>query len=286
LTDHIQEQTMTADKAQELILKINETIAALRAETDAAKQSATFKAWLDTLSRFHHYSFGNCLLIAMQAPDATRVSGFNTWKALGRFVKKGEKAIRILAPMVRKTETDNSAEPVSKVFGYRTVSVFSYEQTEGPELPTLNCNATEGGDSLLPVLEQTAANLNIRLVYEAIEGAAEGYSKGGLIKIEESLETPARCGVILHEIAHELLHRTPAREGTTRQQRELEAEAVSYAVLAHYGIHANSSFYLATYEVTSEMLTASIHTIGNTAKRLIQLIDEDTEDEESVEQAA
>ena len=69
-----------------------------------------------------------------------------------------------------------------------------------------------------------------------IAGNAEGYSKGGLIEIEETLDTPARCGVIAHEIGHELMHRTN-REGTTRQQRELEAESVSYAVLAHFGIH-------------------------------------------------
>jgi hypothetical protein len=51
----------------------------------------------------------------------------------------------------------------------------------------------------------------------SIAGNAEGYSKGGLIEIEEKLDTPARCGGIAHEIGHELMHRTN-REGTTRQQ--------------------------------------------------------------------
>ncbi len=63
------------------------------------------------------------------------------------------------------------------------------------------------------------------------------------------------------------------REGTTRQQRELEAESVAYAVLAHFGMHSQSCFYLATYDVTPEMLTASLQTIGSAAKTIISLID-------------
>ena len=189
-------------------------------------------------------------------------------------MKKGETGIRILAPIIRKVdeEKNGTTEKVSRPFGFRTVSVFAQEQTDGQPLPELNTNAAEGGETLLPLLEKAAAQLNITLVYKAIAGSAEGYSKGGLIEIEETLDTPARCGVIAHEIGHELMHRTN-REGTTRQQRELEAESVSYAVLAHFGIHSESRFYLATYDVTAEMLTASLQTIGNAAKKIISLIE-------------
>jgi antirestriction protein ArdC len=265
---------MNNDKAQELTAKITESINALCAETDAAKQSATYRAWLSTLSRFHNYSFGNCLLIWTQAPDASRVAGFNTWKSLGRFVKKGQTGIRILAPLIRKVDEEKNGTPerVSRPFGFRTVAVFDYAQTDGEPLPELNTNAIEGGEALLPLLEKAAAQLNITLVYKAIEGSADGLSKGGLIEIEETLDTPARCGVIAHELAHELLHKTN-REGTTRQQRELEAESVAYAVLAHFGMHPQSCFYLATYDVTPEMLTASLQTIGSAAKKIIGLID-------------
>jgi len=239
-----------------------------------AGHSDALTAYLNAMSRFHNYSFGNILEIARQKPDATRVAGFNTWKSLGRFVKKGETGIRILAPIVRKVdeEKNGTTEKVSRPFGFRTVSVFAQEQTDGQPLPELNTNATEGGETLLPLLEKAAAQLNITLVYKAIAGSAEGYSKGGLIEIEETLDTPARCGVIAHEIGHELMHRTN-REGTTRQQRELEAESVSYAVLAHFGIHSESRFYLATYDVTAEMLTASLQAIGNAAKKIISLIE-------------
>ena len=141
---------------------------------------------------------------ASQAPEATRVAGFHTWKSLGRFVKKGQTGIRILAPLIRKVEEEENGttERISRPFGFKTVAVFDYAQTDGEPLPELNTNATEGGDALLPLLEKAAAQLKITLVYKAIEGSAEGLSKGGLIEIEETLDTPARCGVIAHELGH------------------------------------------------------------------------------------
>ena len=98
-----------------------------------------------------------------------------------------------------------------------------------------------------------------------------------MIEIEETLSTPARCGVIVHELAHELLHKEERKE-KTRQQRELEAESVSFAVLARYGIHSESRFYLASYDVTAEMLTGSLQTISQTAKRIISVIEGTGED--------
>ena len=280
--------TTNDDKSQQLTDKINESIAALCAETDAAKQDETYRAWLHTLSRFYSYSFNNWLLIYTQRPDATRVAGFQTWKSLGRFVKKGERGIRIFAPVIRKVEEEKNGttEQVSRPVGFRSIAVFALEQTDGEPLPEINSNATEGGEELLPKLEAATAALAIQLFYKAIPGAAEGLSKGGLIEIEETLATAARCGVIVHELAHELLHKQNHKE-TTRQQRELEAESVSFAVLAHYGIHTESRFYLASYDVTAEMLTASLQTISQTAKRIISTIDENgTTTEDAGERSA
>jgi hypothetical protein len=117
---------MSNDKAQALTAQITNSIKALCAETDAAKQSAVYQNWLSALSRFHQYSYGNCLLIWAQATEATRVAGFHTWKSLGRNVKKGEKSIRILAPIVRKVdeEVNGKLETVSRPIGWRCVSVF------------------------------------------------------------------------------------------------------------------------------------------------------------------
>jgi hypothetical protein len=272
---------MSSDKAQELTKTINESIATLCAETDAAKQSQTYKAWLNTVSRFHHYSFGNQILIWCQSPDATRVAGFHTWKSLDRSVKKGEHGIRILAPIVRKVEEERNGktEEVIRPVSFRVVSVFDISQTEGEPLPDLECNATHGGENLLPLLEMAVTGLNISLTYKPLSGP-DGLSKGGAIEIEETLDTAARCGVIAHELSHELLGHAARRAETTKQQRELEAESVSYAVLSHFGMNPQSQFYLATYDITAEMLTASLQTINATAKRIIGLLSQDGDSQE------
>jgi hypothetical protein len=270
---------MNNDKAQELTKTINDSIATLCAETDAAKQSETYKAWLNTVSRFHKYSFGNQILIWCQAPDASSVAGFNTWKSLGRFVKKGEHGIRILAPIVRKVEQEGKGgiEEVSRPVGYRTVSVFDIAQTEGEALAELECNATHGGEDLLPLLEMAVTSLNISLTYKSLSGC-DGLSRGGAIEIEETLNTPSRCGVIAHELAHELLQHSTRHAETTKQQRELEAESVAYAVLAHFRMNPQSQFYLATYGITAEMLTASLQIINATAKKIIGLLSQGEEE--------
>jgi hypothetical protein len=115
-----------------------------------AGHSETLAAYLGTMARFHNYSFGNILQIARQRPTATRVAGFSAWKELGRFVKRGEKGIQILAPVTgyrrRKDEaegeTDSKPQPV--LMGFRAVYVFDYAQTEGVDLPELE--HTIGGE--------------------------------------------------------------------------------------------------------------------------------------------
>lgn len=270
---------MSNDKAQELTAKISDSITALCAETDAAKQSTTYTAWLSTMSRFHRYSFGNCLLIWAQCPEASNVAGFHAWRALDRFVMKGQTGLRIFAPIVRKVEEikDGKTEVATRPVGFRTVSVFDVSQTDGKPLPTLECNAVEGGDCLLPRMEQATNALGIRLEYKHIVGGADGLSKGGLIEIEQALSVSSRCGVLAHELAHELMHKE--NRESTKQQRELEAESVAFAVLAHFGMRLESRFYLASYGITAEMLTASLQVISKTAKRIIELIGNEQTDQ-------
>ena len=87
-------------KQDELQKKVDDALANLQSALSNG-DSDTLKAYLAFLGRFHNYSFGNQILIYLQNPDATHVAGFQRWKALGRYVKKGETGIRILAPMVR-----------------------------------------------------------------------------------------------------------------------------------------------------------------------------------------
>jgi hypothetical protein len=127
---------------------------------------------------------------------------------------------------------------------------------------------------LLPNAEQACRELGIELEYKTITDGAEGYSLGGKIQINETLSSSERVAVIIHELGHELLHKhAETRKNTTRQQRELEAESTSFVVLSHFGIQHGSPFYLATYDVTPEMLTQSLATISAAARRIIELIE-------------
>ena len=278
---------MSNTHAAELTASIAASIAALCVETDAARQSATYRAWLKTMSAFYQYSYGNQLLIWSQMPTATRVAGFHKWKSLKRSVNKGQKGIRILAPCIRKRDEETSSgatEKAAQVSGFRTVAVFDISQTSGEDLNELECNATMGGEELLPLMESAVSGLGISLLYKALNGP-DGLSKGGAIEIEASLDAPARFGVLVHELAHELLGHKVTHATTTKQQRELEAESVAYAVLAHYGISLPSQFYLTTYDVTTDMLTAALQTISQTTKQIIGLLSPAVEQQNEEEDA-
>lgn len=273
-------------KAETLSNTITDAVNVLAAETDSAKQDASFRAWLTTMSRFYNYSFGNQLLIATQCPTATRVAGYGKWLEMKRQVRKGEKAIYILAPIISKgkEQKDEDGE-VRRLRGFRATTVFDLAQTDGEALPTAPAHdATEGGDDLLPQLEAAVRNAGIALVYKIIASGAQGLSKGGTIEIDERQGTAAKCGTLIHEFAHELLHKEDRSQG--KQQRELEAEAVAYAVLCHYNIQSGSRFYLASYGITGEMLTASMQTIAKTARQIIEKIEANDDQKEAEDASA
>ena len=122
--------------------------------------SERYKTYLNTMSKFHNYSFNNTLLIAMQKPDATLVAGFNSWqKNFDRHVNKGEKGIRIMAPAPykKKQEVDvidkNTGKPVIGEDGkpkteqveivipaFKPVTVFDVSQTTGKDIPSLGAD--------------------------------------------------------------------------------------------------------------------------------------------------
>ncbi len=116
-------------KLEEIKNKTNEAIGYLVAALESG-QSDVLTHYLNAMARFHNYSFGNIMLIARQKPLATNVAGIRTWNSLGRFVKRGEKGIMILAPMIgRKTNgiaepTADAKETASPLYGFRAVYVF------------------------------------------------------------------------------------------------------------------------------------------------------------------
>jgi len=201
--------------------------------------SGDWQKYLRTQSRFHRYSFNNCVLINMQRPNASQVAGFSTWKQMGRHVKKGEKGISILAPLVRSVEAqsdDGSTAAIRTLSGFRTVSVFDIDQTEGEELPEV-CQRLQGDDQgLFNLLQAFATDKGIPVTITAI--AANGicrYLQGRPVEIaiNANLTPLHRAKTLAHELAHALLH-NPREYGEHRGDMELEAESTAYVVLNHF----------------------------------------------------
>jgi len=277
-------------KSEEALKKtesgINELISALE-----QGKSEALTQFLEFQSRFHEYSFRNSLLIAIQNPSATYVAGFQRWKSLGRYVKKGEQGIMILAPIVRRKKANDEASDVSKeevddgekvVSGFRAVYVFDVSQTDGEELPEFSRIVGDPGDKLL-LLSEVVQKRGIELLYAESLGGADGRSEGGRIQIREGLDPAQEFAVLAHELAHELLHRTERRKETTRKIRELEAEAVAFVVSRAVGLSGltRSSDYIQLYSGDKEMLLASLDHIQRVAAEIIEELEAQASTEQS-----
>jgi antirestriction protein ArdC len=223
------------------------------------------------------------MLIWRQKPDASYVGGFNTWLKCGRYVRRGEKGIAILAPMFfkDKRQTANGSEEETKRLWFKVVYVFDISQTDGtplPELPTKSVG--ERGEEMLTRLLRFAESRGIivRFVEKCSLNGAAGTSRGNEIEIRTSdTDVTTQAATLAHEIAHTLLHWTSdgkkitSRDGKEidRQQRELEAEATAYTVCSYFGIQSPSDFYLAAYNVSPAMLLEALETIAATTRTIL-----------------
>ena len=173
-----------------------------------AGHSDALTAYLDAMSRFHNYSFGNILEIARQRPDATRVAGLYAWNQLGRKVMKGQKGIRILAPIIgikrkkdEEAERDITKQNTRVLVGFRNAYVFDVEQTEGAELPTLRemtGTVGENRDRLVSFIEAQG----IELSFTEKIAPALGMSYGGKIAILPGQSEAEEFSTLVHELAH------------------------------------------------------------------------------------
>ncbi len=245
-----------------------------------AGKSETLVEYLSMCARFHRYSFNNCVLIALQRPDATMVAGFNRWKELNRFVKKGEKGIAILAPMIRKRVMEDErqdggkgAQEVRTLSGFRTVFVFDVSQTDGESLPEFATSHGEPGE-LIEEMETVIKERGITLLYQPIPGGANGCLAGDTITVRPDLLPSESFRVLVHETAHHMLHREGAQRRTTRTVRELEAEAVAFIVSSAFGIDSRtrSSDYIQLYAGDKEALMRSLDQVQKTATQVIEAL--------------
>src|SRR6201996_2146921 len=254
-----------------------------------AGHSEALTNYLTAMSRFHNYSFGNVLEIARQMPTATRVAGFWTWKNLGRSVKAGQKGIRILAPIVgvRRKKDEEAEKDITKqntgvVLGFRNAYVFDVSQTDGIDLPELHEVTGDPGENI----DRLAAFLKtqgIQLVYNEKIAPALGMSYGGRIAILPGQSKAEEFSTLVHETAHELLHKAERRTATTKTIRELEAEAVAFVVGKAVGLLTGtaSADYIQLYQGNASLLAESLEVIQQTSSIILAALESAVEEQES-----
>lgn len=267
-------------------------------------QSETYAQYLQTMSRFHHYSVNNQVLIHMQKPDATLVAGFNKWKnQFGRNVIKGEHGIKIIAPTPFKKKIEQekldpdtqlpmldadgkiiTEEKTIQIPMYKPVTVFDVSQTEGKPLPQLAHDLSGNVANYDVFMEALRRSSPVPISIEVMGGGMDGYFdlEHQDIAIRKGMSEVQTVSAVIHEMAHALLHnRTKDTEEKTpelsRSTEEVQAESISYAVCAYYGIATgeNSFGYIVSWskDKTLPELRESLEVISKTADGLISDID-------------
>jgi antirestriction protein ArdC len=211
-------------------------MALLREGIVALTSSDQWRRHLDCQSRFHRYSFGNVVLIDAQRPESTRVAGFRSWKALDRTVRRGERAIWILAPMkFRKEITDQDVSDDRVVRGFKSVPVFDISQTEGADLPVVCRKLTENGScAWIDRLAAAAGLIGYSVQPTELPEGLNGDCSFDLrrIRVEVRNSSAQQVKTLAHELAHALLHQGQ----TDRRLAELEAESTAYVVCRRLGV--------------------------------------------------
>ena len=225
----------------------------LQSAIDALESGEQWQAWLDFAGKLHRYSFNNLILILTQLPTASQIAGYNTWQSIGRQVRRGEKAIRVLAPILRTTPVldatgnprrtpDGKVDTRRQVVGFRPAPVFDISQTDGPPVPQQTAPqllAGEAPEGLWKALADEIAERGYRLLRgpaDQLDGA------NGLTKVKErevwvrdDVDPAQAAKTLAHELAHVMLH--IGEDGLIPECRgviEIEAESVAHLVL---GVH-------------------------------------------------
>jgi hypothetical protein len=244
-----------------------------------AGQSEALTAYLNAMVHFPNYSFGNVLLIARQKPDARNVAGMWAWNQLGRRVKRGEKGIAILAPMIAKarkneSKSDGEAENRPTLLGFRKVYVWDQSSTEGAPLPELEKVTGEAGVYLDRLRDYVIAE-GITLELDERIAPALGTAGGTTIRILPGQTQAEEFSTLVHELAHLKLKHSERRTETTKTVREIEAEAIAFVVGKSVGLTTSTSSadYIGLYHGNAALLMESLEVIQQTAAVILAAIE-------------
>ncbi len=263
--------------------------------------SEKYTKYLKAMSQFHHYSFNNTLLIAMQKPEATLVASYGTWnKKFHRQVKRGEKGIKIIAPIpIRQKEEiekldPETNEPVLRPDGqpeteeswyivprFREATVFDISQTYGDPIPELDTPELMGSVENFPIFMEAIRSVSpVPMRYAEIDGEAKGYYSNAEkeIVIQDGMSEKQTMKTAVHEATHAMCHDRDIMEELgekkDRMTKEVEAESVAFTVCSFFGLDDVSDYsfpYIAGWCSDKDMkeLRSSMDFIRKTAGSFI-----------------
>jgi len=265
--------------------KIDEVLKRLKEGVNDIQESNNFKQFLLTMSKFHDYSIGNLILIMVQKPGATRVAGFKTWKDLGRWVKKGEKGIAILAPCLppkeRKLEPKEDEEEAEEIevspLYFKVVHVFDISQTDGKALPEFEVPSLTGeaNEQLFARIMAVARAQGVDVSFESRpyqDPAIKGMYSGKSIWVRPEESRAQQLKTLLHEVAHyysESVFRIPRRDAETI------AESAAFTVGAHFGFDSGvrSFSYVALWAEDKKVLEANLAAIRKVSTKMFDALE-------------
>lgn len=260
--------------------------------------SERYAEYLQTMAKFHNYSFNNTMLIALQRPDATLVTGYRNWQSMGRQVMKGEKGITIIAPTpIKKKQMqevlDKEGRPVLnengdsimkevevKIPRFKAITVFDIAQTIGDPIELMVPEELkEAVNDYDLFMEAITAVSSVPIRFDEISGNAKGYyhNEDKEIVIRKGMSESQTIKTAIHESGHARLHdRDEMKTKGEKKDRltvEVEAESVAYCVCSAFGIDTSEySFpYIANWSSGRDMkeLKTSMDTIRHTAGEMI-----------------
>jgi antirestriction protein ArdC len=235
--------------------------------------SEGWRRWAETRATFHDYSMGNCMLIAMQRPDATQVAGFKAWQQLGRQVRKGERAISIMAPMSVKERDGAGQETGERLTFFRAVSVFDIAQTDGESLPEVPREPITGNshERYLEPLIAHARSLGFSVEREALAHVG-GYcdAKARRIVVSTGLGSAnAEVRVLVHELAH--AHGVTYKD-YSREDAEVIVETAAVITCGSLGLDTSGESipYIAGWGESNDLAAIKAHaeTVDKIAREL------------------
>ncbi|MEW6235342.1 MAG: ArdC family protein [Candidatus Omnitrophota bacterium] len=241
--------------------------------------SGEMKNYLKIMAKFPRYSVGNQLLIFAQMPQASQVAGYRAWNQFHRYIKKGEKGIRIFAPCASRKpkkdfESDCSEEELKEeselVTYFRVAHVFDLSQTSGEDLPQTS-KAQGDAEKLIPILESLIRDRGIALEYGET-GSALGLSYKNAIRIKPGMDPAETFSTMVHEATHVMLHFEGDSPAADRKTQELEADAAACVVCERFGMQAitASADYIQTWDGNKKALMQQLERIRQCAAAIIQ----------------